>query len=277
MNDSHNQVDYIAKGAYPAQGEVIDCSLAMQTPEGIEYVLFPAGIPVRASAWGIDCLIRGVILFGLMIFLSYVLRFTGLWFLFIVNFILDWFYYIIFELVWNGQTPGKRIMGIRVVNNDGTPVTAGGSFIRNLLRFADGFFYLYLIAFICMSLSPGFRRIGDWAGGTLVIYTSRSRLPQRFSSSLQNTSAIKWLKDFPVQTPLTKLGFEEKQGLLIFARRYPLLGKKRADEIAHPWAALLRHNAPCYAQSGEPDARGAGVVSDSEFLLGIARSISGVI
>ena len=240
----------------------LDSSFVMQTPEGIEYTLFPAGLPVRICAWGIDCLIKGIVLFGLVLLFSIVFNIFGVWFFFIMNFALDWFYYIVFEMIWNGQSPGKRIMGLRVVGSDGTPVTAGASFLRNLMRFADGFFYLYLPALICMVVSPGFRRIGDWAGDTLVVYTSRSRLPGRFSGIRGNTDITPWLREIPAQTPAIKLGFEEKQALLMFARRYPLLGKPRADEIARPWTALLKRDAP------------AG--SDSEYLLGIARSVMGI-
>jgi uncharacterized RDD family membrane protein YckC len=243
----------------------LDSSLGMQTPEGIEYVLFPAGITVRACAWGIDTLIKGVVLFIFLMITFYSSYLFGIWFFFLVNFALDWFYYCGFELLWNGQTPGKRIMGIRVVNGDGTPVKAGASFLRNLLRFADGFFFLYLIAFICMSVSPGFRRIGDWAGDTLVIYTARSRLPNRFSRRVQQQN-IPWLKDIPVIVPTYKLSYEEKQALLMFARRYPLLGKKRSDEIARPWAVRLR--------SGTSDD---GLISDSQYLLGLAHTISGIL
>jgi uncharacterized RDD family membrane protein YckC len=243
----------------------LDSSLGMQTPEGIEYVLFPAGITVRACAWGIDSLIKGVALFVFLIITLNSSYLFGVWFFFIVNFALDWFYYCGFELLWNGQTPGKRIMGIRVVNGDGTPVRAGASFLRNLLRFADGFFNLYLIAFICMSVSPGFRRIGDWAADTLVIYTASSRLSNRFSRRVQQ-QAIPWLKDIPAIVPAYKLSYEEKQGLLMFARRYPLLGEKRSDEIARPWAARLR--------SGTSDD---DLISDSQYLLGLAHTISGIL
>jgi uncharacterized RDD family membrane protein YckC len=236
----------------------------MQTPEGIEYVLFPAGISIRACAWGIDFLIKGFVLFAFLIIYALMDQFLGIWFFFIINFVLNWFYYTAFELFWNGQSPGKRIMGIRVVGSDGSPVKAGSSFLRNLLRFADGFFFLYMIAFICMASSPGFRRIGDWAGDTLVIYTAGSRLSGRFSPALQRQQSIPWLAGFPSQSPWKKLNYEEKQGILMFARRYPLLGKERADEIARSWTAQLRQ--------GDQSP-----VSDSEYLLGIAHTISGVL
>jgi uncharacterized RDD family membrane protein YckC len=240
----------------------LDSSLGRQTPEGIEFVLFPAGIPIRACAWGIDSLIKGVVFMCLLLLVNILLnRVLGVWLYLVLNFVLDWFYYMSFELFWNGQSPGKRIMGIRVVMSDGSPVNPGASFLRNLLRFADGFLYLYLIAFISMAASPGFRRFGDWAGDTLVIYTAQSRLPGRFTPR-----SIPWLAGIPAIIPARPLSYEEKQGLLMFARRYPLLGRERADEIAHPWTAELRGHDPLDSTE----------VPDSAYLLGITRTISGV-
>ena len=243
----------------------LDTTIGMQTPEGIEYVLFPAGIPVRACAWGIDCLVRGVLIFAILIITAFLESVLGIWFFLILFFAINWFYFSVFEMMWNGQTPGKRIMGIRVVSGDGSPVKAGSSFMRNLLRFADGFFFLYLVVFICMAVSPGFRRVGDWAGDTLVIYTANARLPKRYVH-FSGQQGIPWLKDIPPINPGYKLSYEEKQGLLMFARRYPMLGRERSDEIARPWAARIR------AGSGEH-----AHVPDSEYLLGIAHTISGVL
>jgi uncharacterized RDD family membrane protein YckC len=239
-----------------------DSSLGVQTPEGIEFVIFPAGFPIRACAWGIDCLIKGVLVIGLLVTANALHQVLGIWLYLIFNFILDWFYHVGFEVFGNGQTPGKRIMGIRVVRGDGSPVNPGASFLRNLLRFADGFLYLYLIAFLCMAGSTGFRRFGDWAADTLVVYTARNRLSARFTSPALKQQAIPWLADIPAVVPLRPLDFEEKQGLLMFARRYPLLGKERADEIAKPWAAKLK--------------QGDESVSGSEYLLGIAHTLSGI-
>jgi uncharacterized RDD family membrane protein YckC len=247
-----------------------DSSLGVETPEGIEFILFPAGFPVRACAWGIDCLIKGVVILGLLITISIMGQVLGLWFYLILNFILDWFYHMGFEVFGNGQTPGKRMMGIRVVRSDGSPVDAGASFLRNLLRFADGFLYLYLIALLSMIVSPGFRRIGDWAGGTLVVYTSRVRLNGRFGFSARRDS-VSWLSRLPAASSSGRLSYEEKQALLMFARRYPLLGKARADEIAGPWAARLR-----LGENGVPPEAGAEEFSASDYLLGLTRTISGI-
>jgi uncharacterized RDD family membrane protein YckC len=250
-------------------GEEKDSSLGVQTPEGIEFILFPAGFPIRACAWGIDCIIKGTVVFCLVLTAGIMEQVLGIWFYLIANFILDWFYHMGFEVFGNGRTPGKRIMGIQVVKNDGSPVDPGASFLRNILRFADGFLYLYLAGFLSMAASPGFRRFGDWAGGTLVVYTSTVRLNGRTVFRARRDS-VSWLALIPAAELPPRLSYEEKQALLMFARRYPLLGKARADEIAALWAARLRQAE----NNGVPSE--AEPVSPSDYLLGLARTISGI-
>jgi len=237
-----------------------DSSLAVQTPEGIEFILYPAGFPIRACAWAIDCFIQGVVMFIVVLSAGLLSRVIGFWFFLVLIFVLDWFYHMAFEVFAKGQSPGKRFMGIRVVRRDGSPVNPGASFLRNLLRFADSFMFLYLIAFICMLVSPGFRRFGDWVADTLVVYTANARIPGRYTSPVFRRGAMPWLADVPMAAPSRKLCYEEKQAILSFARRYPLLGKARAGEIADIWADKL-----------QPDSSGEA----SAFLLGIARSLGG--
>jgi len=245
-----------------------DSILTVQTPEGIEFILYPAGLLIRACAWAIDCFFQGALLLVIVIAGSLTL---GPWFFLILIFILDWFYHMAFDVFCRGQSPGKRIMGIRVVRGDGSPVNPGASFLRNLLRFADTFLFLYLIAFLCMIASPGFRRIGDWVADTLVVYTANARLPARFSSPVLSRSGMPWLEGFPLVSP-GKLSYEEKQAILMFARRYPLLGKARSDEIAGIWAAKLRAGLP---DSGDEMSASVAEASASECLLGIARTLGG--
>jgi uncharacterized RDD family membrane protein YckC len=245
-----------------------DSSLVVQTPEGIEFMLYPAGFLIRASAWAIDCLIQGVILLAIIISIGIIASFTGVWLLFLIIFVLDWFYHAIFEIFFNGQSPGKRFMGIRVVRSDGSPVNPGASFLRNLLRFADTFLFLYLIAFICMLISPAFRRIGDWVGDTLVVYTANARIPARFTAF--NNNRLPWLGEFPVVVPSRKLSYEEKQAVLSFALRYPRLGKARSDEIAGAWAAKICGDMPDSESRENETSAGACV-------MGIARGLGGTL
>jgi len=233
-----------------------DSSLTVQTPEGIEYALYPAGILIRACAWAIDGLIQGVLWLVVIISIGLISELTGIWFYLILAFILDWFYHTAFEVFCWGQSPGKRVMGIQVVCGDGSPVNPGASFLRNLLRFADTFLSLYLIAFICMLVSPAFRRFGDLAADTLVVYSGSARTPLRFSSPASQKAGITWIANVKAVSPSKQLNYEEKQAILSFARRYPVLGKARSDEIAGIWADTLNENS-------QADA--------SETLLGIAK------
>ncbi|MCL1927598.1 MAG: RDD family protein [Treponema sp.] len=195
-------------------------------------------------------------MFILLIIYFYLMNpFGGLWIFLLLYFVLDWFYHVFFDIFFRGQSPGKRILGLRVVQNDGSPVSAGASFIRNLLRFVDGYIGLYIIAFLTASVSKAFRRPGDWAAGTLVIYTWQSQIPEQ-------SNKTNWLSGIEPILPKRALSFEEKQGILMFARRYPLLGEARADEIAGPLAASLQ-NTPEIVSHG------------AAYLLGIARSFTG--
>jgi uncharacterized RDD family membrane protein YckC len=235
-----------------------DTSLGALTPEGIEFVLFPAGLPVRSIAYGIDKIIQWLII--IVIWLSFIsLQVLGAWFFLIFNFCIDWFYHIFCELVFHGQTPGKKIMKIRVVKSRGSPVDPASSFLRNLLRFADTFCFLCPIALLSMSISPGFRRLGDWAGDTLVVYTARQ-------TKIPAGNSISWLSVLAPVVPARPLSLEEKQAVLTFARRYPLLGEARANEIARSLAPLLCANGVSEA--------GGKCLSGAASLLGIARYLS---
>jgi uncharacterized RDD family membrane protein YckC len=233
-------------------GAYADSSLGVLTPEGIEFALFPAGLPIRACAYGIDKMIQWLLIFVLFLAAGFLRDAAGMWLILILLFGIDWFYHCLCELFFRGQSPGKRIMGIRVVRDDGSPVNPGASFLRNLLRFADTFLFLCPIAFISMAASRGFRRLGDWAAGTLVVYTSKALALPRRSGGLGQA-------EFTPLVPPTRFSHEEKQAILMFARRYPLLGAARAEEITRPYVLAL----------------GAAVPSAAGYLLGIARQLAG--
>jgi uncharacterized RDD family membrane protein YckC len=233
---------------------MFDTSLEALTPEGIVFVLSPAGLPVRTLAYGIDKAVQWLVLFIILIVTAFLQGGLGIWLALILNFCVDWFYHVFFELAFHGQSPGKRLTGVRVVRSDGAPIDPASSFLRNLLRFADTFFFLFPIALISITVSKGFRRLGDWAGGTLVVY---SAVPSFFRAS-QNL----YLEKYAPVNPSLPLSNDEKTAVQNFARRYPLLGEARANEIAAIYAPFLR---------GNNNSR----VSDSAYLLGIARKLSG--
>ena len=82
-----------------------------------------------------------------------------------------WGYFALFEIVWNGQTPGKRLFGLRVVRRDGQPISVVASLVRNIVRAVDMFLFLGLVV---MTIDKQSRRLGDFAAGTLVIREPRS-------------------------------------------------------------------------------------------------------
>jgi uncharacterized RDD family membrane protein YckC len=249
-----------------------DSILGVQTPEGVEFALFPAGLPVRACAYVIDKAIQWVFNIGLFIIMEFIGEDAGIWIILLLLFCVDWFYHVISEVFLRGQSPGKKIMGIRVVGNDGSPVGGGASFLRNLLRFADTFMFLYPIALICMSANRAYRRIGDWAAGTLVVYTSHSLAPPPQRPGGHSLSDA-WFRNLDPVIPPRPLSGEEKEALMAFVRRYPLLGEARADEIARPFAAFLEGSENRNSADGVSRFEVPG--SAAAFLLGITRGAAG--
>lgn len=87
----------------------------------------------------------------------------------LLQFAIFWGYYMVFELVWNGQSPGKRLVGTRVVRTDGDPPGFFDVAVRNLVRIIDFLPTAYAVGLVTMFLNPQARRLGDFAAGTLVV------------------------------------------------------------------------------------------------------------
>jgi uncharacterized RDD family membrane protein YckC len=79
-------------------------------------------------------------------------------------------YFAIFEAIWNGQTPGKRYAQLRVMKDDGRPITVYDSVARNLLRIVDQFPVFYGVGIISVFLSKQNKRLGDFVAGTVVVH-----------------------------------------------------------------------------------------------------------
>jgi uncharacterized RDD family membrane protein YckC len=230
-----------------------DTSFSVLTPEGIEFVLYPAGLLIRLAAYGLDSVIQFFLFLAAVFGAGMLEQLTGAWVMMLILFLINWFYHVFCEIMFRGQSAGKRILGLRVVQSDGSPVSPGASLLRNLLRFADSFMFLYHIGLFSAALSPGFRRLGDWAADTLVVYTANAQAPAR-------RAGLDWIGHFKKISPGRALSYEEKQAILSFAGRYPLLGPDRAEELA-------RIYVPSLSDGTEGNA--------AEYLLGIAHTLSG--
>lgn len=161
--------------------------LNIDTPENVIFGYEVAGIGSRFLAALVDTTLIFVLLIistlGILFFTALVADLESILigtaengpllmiaFISLLNFFFLWGYYLLFEVWWNGQTPGKRAIGIRVIRTDGTPIDLSESIIRNLVRIVDFLPGYYVIGFITMFASQQSRRLGDYAAGTLVIY-----------------------------------------------------------------------------------------------------------
>lgn len=146
----------------------------VETPEQVVFSYTIAGIGSRAAAALLDYLLIGVLWVGLLLsFAPFVRRVASApWVLAILTvfaFVLFWGYYVLFEGLWDGQTPGKRQFGLRVVRDGGYSITFGASAVRNLVRVIDLIPGTYGIGLISVAVSPTGKRLGDYAAGTMVV------------------------------------------------------------------------------------------------------------
>lgn len=197
---------------------MLDTRLPLETPEGIELVVTPAGPSARLHAYLLDLLIRCGIYLAFFIPLHFFGR-VGSGLFLIIYFLLEWFYPVLFEGLRGGQTPGKRYCRLRVLSADGTPLTFGGAMIRNLLRIIDIMPTFYVFGLLSMLMTQRFQRLGDLAAGTLVVFEPRPAIaapdPDAGASPL------------PVA-----LSTVEQRGLIDFAERRQQLSADRQVELA---------------------------------------------
>ena len=174
-----------------------DDRLQIETPENVAFGYEIAGLGARFLATTIDTLILLVVLIVASLAslgigsATDVLADAGVgWvtgvFSFI-NFLVFWGYYIIFEMLWNGQTPGKRYMQLRTIDRSGTAVGLSGSIIRNLVRFVDFLPAFYGLGIVVMFIDKQGRRLGDMASGTMVVYDRTVSLAQLGSPATSRT------------------------------------------------------------------------------------------
>lgn len=145
----------------------------VETPESTVLVLPLADIATRGVACLIDLALRAMALLSLLFVLSLlgsvVMSSTLLLVVVPLVVILQWLYFTLFEAFMGGRTPGKAIVGLRVVSEDGTPATLAQVAIRNLLRIIDSLPSFYGAGIVAIFVDRRHRRLGDLAAGTVVV------------------------------------------------------------------------------------------------------------
>ena len=144
-----------------------------ETPEGILLELRPAGLSPRFYAFLVDWLVRLAVMYAAAVMTAF-MGGIGMAFWLVLAFALEWFYPMAFELTPSGATPGKKAFGLKVVMDNGLPVTPAASMARNLLRVADFLPFAYGFAIVSMLLRPDCKRLGDIAAATLVVHVPRA-------------------------------------------------------------------------------------------------------
>lgn len=224
----------------------VDTVRTVETPEGVELHLRPAGPVARALALLVD---QAIVWSGLLLALAGLAWLGqvgfGIWV--ILLFFAQWLYPVFFEVLGSGRTLGKRLLNLRVLRADGVPVDWGTSLLRNLLRFVDGLPFGYTVGLASVLLTRDFQRVGDLVAGTVVVHDPE---PHR----------ARPLPEVPSLAPPPALTVEEQACLMAFGERSTGLTAARAQELGD----LL---------SDITGARGeAGVVA----LQGMARHIRGL-
>jgi uncharacterized RDD family membrane protein YckC len=197
---------------------LFDTMHTVETPEGVDLYADLSGPIPRALAYAIDLGIRAIaLLIGGIIALFAGKAGSGFWL--ILWFLMEWWYPVFFEILRHGQTPGKKIFNLVVVNEDLTPVTWSSSIIRNLLRAVDFLPSSYVIGIVCLTVTRRCQRLGDLAAGTLVIQKS---LP------ISNTP----LPNTDTQAPSITFSAAEQDAIVEFTQRHKSLSPARQQELS---------------------------------------------
>jgi uncharacterized RDD family membrane protein YckC len=250
-------------------------SVSIATPDHVSLEFELAGPGSRFSAYAIDFLLNIIllILIGLFVFLSgglTVLRslattvndntgWGASWFLALLVFIIfliNWGYYIFFEGLGQGSTPGKRLVGIRVIRQDGRPMGLREAALRNLVRAADMLPPpCYLLGGLVMHFDAQGRRLGDMVAGTYVVV-------EKFDLAAQGASGAAWASR--VEQGRSRQALTLPRGMIsaqqiglieqFLARRHELSQDRRAAlvwQITEPLLALLGEDRDHFARRAD--------------------------
>lgn len=188
----------------------------LETPESVELEFTLAGIGNRAYALVIDFIVLGLFLIILLVIGGFGLFFisdlleslgisseqVGLW-IFAIQFFIIFAtyvgYFVFFETLWQGKTPGKRLAKIRVVKDDGRPIQLAQATLRSLLRPIDD---ISILGMLFIIFGKKEKRIGDWVAGTIVIQEEEAITNSEFQVSAEAKELAKVL---PEKADLSRL------------------------------------------------------------------------
>lgn len=197
---------------------LLDGNHTVLTPEYVEFRFTLAGLSSRFLAWLLDTLIvlfgTSAVLMGLNMVMAAFPGFASALSA-VIYFLVDWGYAIALESLWSGQTVGKRVMSLRVIQESGVRIGFYHAALRNLARPVDRLPFLYLVGGISALLSRSHQRLGDMLAGTIVVRERRLRVP----SALGAPADEGLLADPLFVSRVKKLSTEERDVVLSAALR----------------------------------------------------------
>jgi len=211
-------------------------TLVIETPERVPLHFALASIGNRFLACAVDHAIQIILLFLIYLIFTIITEYSiffggGLteapkWLiaiLIIFVFLLMSGYFVFFEWLWNGQTPGKRWLKLRVIREDGRPVTFWEAAVRNLLRIFDMMpTPFYSVGLISVFISEKDQRAGDMIAGTVVVREREAEAPtfeQVFAAPVSDTAYRRSFKPPPFTADLSSLTETEIEVVETFLRR----------------------------------------------------------
>src|SRR5204863_5097767 len=212
-----------------------DETLIIETPERVPLHFALASIGNRFIACAIDHAIQIVALIGLILLFYIIVSFANLgdrissapkWviaLLIILMFLLMSGYFAFFEWLWRGQTPGKRWMKLRVIREDGRPISFFEAVVRNLLRLVDFLVPpFYSIGLISVFATERDQRVGDLVAGTVVVREREAEAPafaEVFASPVSDAALRRSSAPVPFTADIDKLTEQEIVVVESFLRR----------------------------------------------------------
>jgi uncharacterized RDD family membrane protein YckC len=235
---------------------MLDDELVIETPERVELHYVLANVGNRFLAAAIDHLIQAITMVIVLLAAGalsdwQLFASMGVWtaaLTVLAVFAVYWGYFVAFETLWSGQTPGKRLMRLRVVREDGRPVRFFEVFVRNLLRVAIDVqpFPSYAIGVVSIIFSEKSKRVGDFVAGTVVVKERATEAPSLndiIKVSDMEQQRLERTTPAPFAADTRRLNDQELRAVKVFLkRRFELQEPNRtalATRIAEPILSKL--------------------------------------
>ncbi len=232
--------------------------ISIATPEGVALTLTLAGLGSRAIALMLDWLVR-IPFFIIVALIAAGTGTAGIIVLIIASFLLIYVYDVLFEAFGGGRTPGKRWTSLRVVHIDGRPEGLGTAAVRNVIRLVDWLPGIYIVGVVSIIATTRNQRLGDLAGGTIVVREPRAVKQPKPPKPKQRSAAVpapmpipthpNWLPAWDV----TAVTPHDIATVRTFLERRHALAQPARIELAARLAALMATKIPGL-QGAPPDA-----------------------